>query len=481
MNTTVPDGAVPVDLTGFFAPWVEWREEVDRSGRCLLTAVNHRDGHAIYIDRSELSTCSSRRAAVVAELEHGGFLVYTSAHCDVSAGPSRVDTGLVWRGVDRFVQRLHDCGADRLFRPGWVVGQVIVAVAGAVAIARTITTGGVEVHAQAAQVPAIILLGLVVVFVHELGHALVTTHYGRHVRTAGLRLHLGAPAFYVESLDALLLTRRQRLLQVAAGPWAEWLATSAVAFCFLSLGTNSGLAAIFHRFVLVNTFVIANNLLPFVGLDGALLFADAVGRPDLPFRTSTALRRPASEERWIVVYSVLNALVAAGLFIVAGYFWWQLFGGLIATLWAHGPAGVTTVAVLGVLLGRQLSGTFGHVFATARAHAGSIWSKIVFRLERRWRVEAINALRSLPELAELGAEDLGIIAGRLQRCCGRNVALPPGSSHIYVRSGPPLQNPTGPVMRQRIVVALDQLPRFDLTGQRDVVVLTTGWQTYLNS
>jgi Zn-dependent protease len=147
---------------------------------------------------------------------------------------------------------------------------------------------------------------------------------GRHVRAAGLRLHLGAPAFYVESLDALLLTRRQRLLQAAADPWAEWLATSVVAFAFLSLGTDSDVAAIFHRFVVVNTFVIANNLLPFAGLDGALLFADAVGRPDLPFRTSTALRRSSSGERWIIVYSVLNALVAAGLFIVAGYFWWQL-------------------------------------------------------------------------------------------------------------------------------------------------------------
>jgi hypothetical protein len=137
--------------------------------------------------------------------------------------------------------------------------------------------------------------------------------------------------------------------------------------------------------------------------------------------------------------------------------------------------------VVGGLLCRQQSGTFGHVFATTRAHAGSIWSRIIFRLERRWRVEAINAFRSLPELAELRAEDLGIIAGRLQRCCGRHVALPLGSSHLYIRSGPPLQNPTGPVIQQRIIVALNQLPRLALTDRHDVVALTTGWQAYLNS
>jgi Zn-dependent protease len=339
----------------------------------------------------------------------------------------------------------------------------------------------VEVHAQPAQVPVIVVLGLVVVFIHELGHALVTIHYGRHVRAAGLRLHLGAPAFYVESLDALLLTRRQRLLQAAAGPWAEWLATSVVALFFLSLGPDSDVAAILHRFVAINTFVIANNLLPFAGLDGAYLFADAVRRPDLPFRTATAFSRSASGERWIVVYSGLNALVAAGLFIVAGYFWWQLFGGVFTTLWAGGPVGIAIVTTLCVLLCRHLSGTFSEIFATARAHAGVIWSKIVFRLERRWRVEAVNAFRSLPELAELSADDLGIIAGRLQRCCGRDVAMPLGSSHLYVRSGPPLQDPTGPTTKQRRVIALNQLPRFTLTDQHDVVALPTGWRAYLNS
>ena len=253
-----------------------------------------------------------------------------------------------------------------------------------------------------------------------------------------------------------------------------------IAFVFLSVGTDSAVAAICHRFVVVNTFVIANNLLPFAGLDGALLFADAVGHPDLPFRSSTALRRPASGERWIAVYSVLNALVAAGLFIVAGYFWWQLFGGLTTTLWAHGPVGITTVAVLCVLLCRQLSGTFGQVFATAREYAASIWSKIVFRLERRWRVEAIKAFRLLPELAELSADDLGVIAGRLQRCCGRNLALPLGSSHLYVRRGPPPEDPTGPIIRQRIVIALDQMSRFALTDRHDVVALPTRWQAHLN-
>ena len=53
-----------------------------------------------------------------------------------------------------------------------------------------------------------------------------TGHHGRRVDSIGFRLHLATPAFYVESVDALHMTRRQRIVQAAAGPWAEWLVTS---------------------------------------------------------------------------------------------------------------------------------------------------------------------------------------------------------------------------------------------------------------
>ena len=46
---------------------------------------------------------------------------------------------------------------------------------------------------------------------------------------AGVRVHLGVPAFYIDSIDALLLPSRTRLRQALAGPWAEWLFTSVVA------------------------------------------------------------------------------------------------------------------------------------------------------------------------------------------------------------------------------------------------------------
>ena len=104
-----------------------------------------------------------------------------------------------------------------------------------------------------------------------------------------------------------------------------------------------------HRFVILNAATIATNLLPFTGLDGSWLLADAAGVPDLTRRSHGAITRllihlttrnpltPA--DRALAAYSAANGLAAAALLATAGFFWYQLFGDLAATLTRHGPAG----------------------------------------------------------------------------------------------------------------------------------------------
>src|SRR5262249_7461876 len=151
---------------------------------------------------------------------------------------------------------------------------------------------------------------------------LVVVHYRRRVDAAGIRLHLGTPAFYVQATGALLLTRRQRLIQAGAGVWAEWLFT-AVAALTLWLAPWSAAAPILHRVVLLNAAVIASNLLPFTGLDGSWLLADALHIPDLAQRsrgsfmrliTALAGNTPVAAGDWLLAsYRVLNAIAAAAL------------------------------------------------------------------------------------------------------------------------------------------------------------------------
>ena len=265
-------------------------------------------------------------------------------------------------GAGRLVTAAYSRGARHLFRPAAVAGQILLALAGLAAVLAAVTSGQHFVlRVRPAQIPVVIGLSLAAVTVHELAHALVVIRHGRAVDAAGIRLHLGTPAFYVESASAVLLTRRQRLIQAAAGVWAEWQFTSLVAI-WLWLSPLPFAVPLLHRFVILNAATIATNLLPFTGLDGSWLLADAASVPDLTRRsrgavtrllTSLTTRQPFTPaDKALAAYSAANGLAAIALLATAGFFWYQLFGDLAATLTRHGPAGWALLIAAAILLGR---------------------------------------------------------------------------------------------------------------------------------
>ena len=65
-----------------------------------------------------------------------------------------------------------------------------------------------------AEAAILLALAFFLTFMHELGHAVVISRYDRKVKSAGFMIYFGAPAFFVEATDSLMLDRRQRILQV---------------------------------------------------------------------------------------------------------------------------------------------------------------------------------------------------------------------------------------------------------------------------
>jgi hypothetical protein len=275
------------------------------------------------------------------------------------------------------------------------------------------------------------------------------------------------------------LTRRQRIIQAAAGPWAEWLATSCLALHAVGVDSGGGVGALLQRFLVINTIGIASNLLPFVGLDGALLLGDTIRRPDLIYQTQSAFTAAGRRDRWLLAYAILNGIVAVGLLIMSGFFWWQLFGELTSTLWRHGPLGWGAIAVFSLLLGRDLWRIAAPVLFRASTLLWRSWSRLRFRAERRWRVETINALRTLPELSALGPAELGVLAGRLERRCGRRSVLPETQSDMCVRRVARSSKLGGMGHRARIVVPASATAALGARSIRDLVVLPPNWRTYL--
>jgi hypothetical protein len=252
---------------------------------------------------------------------------------------------------------------------------------------------------------------MIAIAVHELAHGVVLTHHGRKVASVGFRLHLGSPAFYVESIEALLLTRRQRLVQAGAGVWAEWQFTSVVAL-ILWLAPAGSWTPMVQRFVMLTVFTIATNLLPFSGLDGSLLFADLVREPNLAADSKDAIHRIGRDRRpgdaFLSAYAVANTAVSCGLFVTACSLWYLLFGRVLGELTARGPLGCVGVAGL-------LTVSFGPaaVGIAAASRRLTLIDRVGFRLERRTRVRFAEQFAATAPFDRLDERALGILAGQL--------------------------------------------------------------------
>ena len=109
------------------------------------------------------------------------------------------------------------------------------------------------------------------------GDATVLVRYGRRVKSAGFRIYFGSPAFFIESSDALMLDRRQRIIQAFAGPYFEFVASGSPPSC---CGPSPGRAWPRSSTVCVlNYFVLILNLVPLLELDGYWILSDALRCP----------------------------------------------------------------------------------------------------------------------------------------------------------------------------------------------------------
>ncbi len=459
MTAHSPVGSAVPAPPGPLGSWVEAHAEPCRGGRTYRVLVNHRTGQLIELSETEAGICrqldagrvpdaSAAATGFVAELREQGFLASgppPPPRRAVQLSGARLDVR--WTGAGRLVTAVYRLGARHLFRPIAVAIQILLALAGLAAVIAAVTAPQhfvLRVHP--AQIPLVIGLSLAAVAVHELAHALVVVRHGRAVDAAGVRLHLGTPAFYVESASAVLLTRHQRLVQAAAGVWAEWQFTSLIAI-WLWLTPLPFAVPLLHRFVILNAATITTNLLPFTGLDGSWLLADAAGLPDLARRsrgaitrllTSLTTRGPVTrEDKALAAYSAVNGLAAAALLATAGFFWYQLFGDLAATLTRHGPAGWALLATAAVLLARPAATATAARLPSAARTARDLRDAATFRLQWRWRIPAAAQLTGAsPELGRLTTAQLGILAGQLRRT-RHHGRLPAAltSSYGIVRTG----------------------------------------------
>jgi putative peptide zinc metalloprotease protein len=330
-----------------------------------------------------------------------------------------------WDGAHQLVEWLYRHLLRFFFIPAVVVVSVVVALLGLAAFVAVYRSGRFELGGNSPAAQTLILLGMdyVLTFVHELGHAVVLVHQGRKIKSAGFIIYFGSPAFFVESSDSLMLDRGKRIVQSAAGPFAE-LVVSALASIYLWAVPDSPAAPFLFTWAVINYFVIFLNLVPLLELDGYFILADLIQVPDLRprslrfirfdlWRKIRRLEHVTKQEVGLALYGIIGVVFTVFSLYTSIFFWETIFGGLISSLWEGGVFGKVLLVVLGLFVaGPLVRGGIALVRAIRRKVKGVI-DAVRFRIQTRWRVEAAEMIDGSAMFGDVPADVLSDLAGRV--------------------------------------------------------------------
>jgi CRP-like cAMP-binding protein/Zn-dependent protease len=333
-----------------------------------------------------------------------------------------------WKGADRMVRFFY----RNLLKPffWWPVALVsgLVALAGLVAFFDVNASGQFSEVFDESSAPAeaVILLALAffLTFMHELGHAVVISRYDRKVKSAGFMIYFGAPAFFVEATDSLMLDRRQRILQSSAGPFTELIIAGLAALAVFAFPDGPA-AGLLYKFAWLNYLVIFLNLIPLLELDGYWILSDAIQVPDLRPRSLQFIqhdlwhqirnRERLTPQEWgLGTYGVAGIAFTIFSFWTGYIFWKEIFGELIVSLWRGGPGSKILLVLLGLFLAGPILRGLLTLGRSLVRRAGGLINALRFRFETSWRVEAAELIDALPAFDDLPEEVLSDLAGRVR-------------------------------------------------------------------
>ena len=190
--------------------------------------------------------------------------------------------------------------------------------------------------------------------IHELGHALVATHYGVRVAHMGVAFLVMFPMLYTDTGESWRLKNPRHRLAIASAGISVELALAAFATLLWSLAPDGAFRN--GMFFLATTswvLTLAINASPFMRFDGYFILSDLLDLPNLHERSSALakvwLRRAVlgvqdswpdnfapSKRRWLIAFALLTWLyrlvVFLGIALLVYFFFFKLLGILLMIL-----------------------------------------------------------------------------------------------------------------------------------------------------
>src|SRR5437867_3424178 len=264
-----------------------------------------------------------------------------------------------WSNADPAMQRLYRWGGRVAFTPIGATLVLLLCVAGVAAWISEIRAGRHALltidSSYVLGIVALLVLQVLSVSVHEAGHALAIVNAGRHVRRLGLAMYYLFPCVYVDSTDAMMSSRRARIVISLAGP-VGGLAVGSL--CALVAAAEGGLVgAIAFKAASLFIFQAALNLVPILELDGYFILTDLLDTPllrqrSLAFARGGVLRKIRRRERWstseigLALYGTLAIATSLLMIVFSLGLWESRVRAAAGELLGNGAVGVVILAVL---------------------------------------------------------------------------------------------------------------------------------------
>lgn len=183
-------------------------------------------------------------------------------------------------------------------------------------------------------------IGLVSLFLHELGHAIAMKWAHARILRAGVALYLGLPVFYVDTTTVWAKSRYKRIATSAAGIVVNLLIAGVAAIVANFVAVDVWQKILWEIWI-ANIFMAGFSLIPFVKLDGYYILMDLVDIPNLSGKAMLELRNFVYDPlHWefnlhklrLALFGLASLICSVLLMIYSIWYWGRLVGALASLL-----------------------------------------------------------------------------------------------------------------------------------------------------
>ncbi len=199
-------------------------------------------------------------------------------------------------------------------------------------------------HQGASLIIPFALLTVLIVSIHELGHAFTLKHFGGIVPEFGLLFMALIPAAYTNTTDSYCLARWKRVLVVGAGVLTQFIMAAIALWLWNATASGTWLHNTSYLLMLASLVTVALNLNPLSKFDGYYLFVALTGINNLRSRSFSFYGNLLSGKQ--IREKASNALILAAYAPFSFAYIYFVFGFLLFQVTEWSLTNIPTIAII---------------------------------------------------------------------------------------------------------------------------------------